>query len=78
MQTNTLIQLEMSLMTFLLNIFQTNTVKTTPEHDPLLALFDARYNLEGLIFGHTGSQKYFMYRNTNLLPNFEGYFLHLL
>jgi len=78
MQTNVFIHLEKSLMTFLLSIFQTNTVKTTPKHDPLLAVFGARYNLEGLIFGHAGSEKYFVYKNTNLLPNFEGDFLHLL
>lgn len=72
------IQFEMSLMTFLLSIFQTNTVKTAPEHDPLLPLFDARYDLVHLIFGHTGSEKYFVYQNTNLLPNFEGDFIRLL
>jgi hypothetical protein len=65
------IQLETSLMTFLLSIFQTNTVQTTPEHDPLLALFDVRYNFERLIYGHTGSEKYFVRKNTNYLPNFE-------
>jgi len=39
-------QLETSLMTFLFSIFQTNTVKTTAERDPLLALFDVRCNFE--------------------------------
>jgi len=72
------IQLETSLMTFLLSIFQTNTVKTTPEHDPLLAFFDVRYNFESLMYGHTGSEKYFVHKNTKLLPNFDRYFLRLL
>jgi hypothetical protein len=54
------IQLETSLMTFLRSIIQTNTAKTTHERDPLLAPFDARYNFERLIFGHTGSENYFL------------------
>jgi hypothetical protein len=87
MQTNMFIQLATSLMTSLLSIIQTKTVKqhrdtkrcwlsSTPyiTLNAWLAFFDAIYNFERLIIGHTGSAKHFVYKKTNLLSNFEGDF----
>jgi hypothetical protein len=64
-------QLGMSLVMSLVSIIPTKTSKATPEHDLLLVLFDVKYSSEGLIPGHTGSAKYFVYKKTNFLRNTE-------
>lgn len=41
-----------------LKLIKTNTIKTTPKHNLLLALFDVKYKAERLITGYTGETKY--------------------